>query len=87
MSTEPIIMKPFGAKAHNFIMRDPKYDKKYTIADGSVRSSKTFMVDAKTIVQYSRYDVGGKRFIAGVSKDSIMRNMLLDLFAIAGKDN
>ena len=80
-------MQPFGKKAHDFIMREPKYDKKYTIADGSVRSSKTFMVDAKTIVQYSRYEVGGKRFIAGVSKDSIMRNMLLDLFAIAGKDN
>ena len=81
---EPI-MRPFGRKAHNFITRHPKRDKKYTVAEGSVRSSKTFMADAKLIVQYSQYDVPGKRFIAGVSKDSVMRNMLLDLFAIVGR--
>jgi PBSX family phage terminase large subunit len=80
-------MKPFGRKAHNFIMRDPKLDRKYTIAEGSVRSSKTMMINAKTIVQYSRYEVAGKRIIAGVSKDSVMRNMLIDLFAVVGKDN
>jgi len=81
------IMKPFGEKAWNFITREPKYDKKYTILEGSVRSSKTFTIDAKTIVQYSQYEVPGKRFIGGVSKDSVHRNMLLDLFAIAGRDN
>jgi hypothetical protein len=84
---ETRIVKPFGVKAHRFIMRDPRLDKKYTILEGSVRSSKTFTIDVKTIVQYSRYEVPGKRFIAGVSKDAVMRNMLLDLFAIAGREN
>lgn len=83
---EPVF-KPFGAKANKFILRPPSQDRKYTIAEGSVRSSKTFMADAKTIVQYSRYDVPGKRFIAGLSKDSVHRNMLLDIFAVAGPGN
>ena len=81
------VMRPFGLKAYNFIMRDPKHDRKYTVLEGAVRSSKTFCIDAKTIVQYSRYDVPGKRFIAGVSKDAVMRNMLIDLFAVAGRDD
>jgi PBSX family phage terminase large subunit len=80
-------MLPFGAKSHRFIIRRPEDDKRYTILTGSVRSSKTFTVDAKTLVQYSNWDVSGKRVIAGVSKDSIMRNMLLDLFSIASRDS
>ena len=78
------VMRPFGRKSWNFIMRDPTKDRKYTILVGSVRSAKTFTVDAKTIVQYSRYDVPGKRFIAGLSKDAVHRNMLIDLETIAG---
>ena len=87
MSNEPLLIKPFGKKAHDFVMRPAALDKKYTIAEGSVRSSKTFMADAKLVVQYSQYEVPGKRFIAGLSKDSIMRNMLLDLFTIASREN
>lgn len=82
-----VVMKPFGRKAHSFIMRHPSRDRKYTIAEGSVRSSKTFMADAKLIVQYSQYEVPGKRFIAGVSKDTVQRNMLLDLFSVVGREN
>lgn len=82
-----VVMKPFGRKAHNFIMRPPSRDRKYTIAEGSVRSSKTFMSDAKLIVQYSQYNVPGKRFIAGISKDTVQRNMLLDLFSVVGREN
>lgn len=82
-----IIIKQFGRKAHTFIARHPSLDRKYTIAEGSVRSSKTFMSDVKLISQYSQYDVPGKRFIAGVSKDSVHRNMLIDLFAIVGREN
>ena len=82
-----VIVKPFGKKSRDFIMRDPAKDRKYTILEGSVRSSKTFTIDAKTIVQYSRYDVAGKRFIAGISKDTVHRNMLIDLAEIAGQGN
>jgi len=64
------VMRPFGRKSWDFIMREPAKDHKYTILVGSVRSAKTFTVDAKTIVQYSRYDVPGKRFIGGLSKDA-----------------
>ncbi len=85
--TDSIVMRRFGRKAHDFIMRSPIQDARYTILEGSVRSSKTFTVDAKTLVQYSRYEVPGKRFIAGVSKDTVHRNMLIDLFAIAGRSN
>lgn len=81
------IIKPFGKKARDFILRSPSKDKRYTILEGSVRSSKTYTIDAKTIVQYSQYDVPGKRFIAGVSKDTVHRNMLIDIAAIAGQGN
>lgn len=84
---ETPVMKRFGRKAHDFIMRHPSRDRKYTILVGAVRSSKTFTIDAKTIVQYSQYNVPGKRFIAGVSKDTVHRNMLLDLFTIVGQGN
>ena len=81
------IMRPFGHKARTFIVRHPSNDKRYTILEGSVRSSKTFTIDAKTIVQYSQYDVPGKRFIAGVSKDTVNRNMLVDIASIVGTGN
>lgn len=82
-----MLVKRFGRKAHDFITRHPSRDRKYTIAEGSVRSSKTFMSDVKLIRQYSLYDVPGKRFIAGVSKDTVHRNMLIDLFTIVGQAN
>ncbi len=83
------LIKPFGRKAHDFIMREPRYDKRITLAEGSVRSSKTFMMDAKTIVQLSRYQLpaNAKRFMTGATKQTFYRNVLLDLFVIAGKDN
>jgi PBSX family phage terminase large subunit len=84
------IIKPFGRKAHGFIIRRPEHDRRYTILVGSVRSSKTFALDAKTIVQLSNYDripSNAKRFMVGATKQTLYRNVLLDLFAIAGKDN
>ena len=81
------VMKPFGEKAHKFIMRPASEDKRYTILEGSVRSSKTFALDAKTIVQLSRYDVAGKRLMTGATKQTLYRNVLLDLFAVAGREN
>ena len=82
-----VIMRPFGRKAHNWIMTPPELDKRYTVLEGAVRSSKTFAVTAKTIVQYSRYKVGGKRVICGTSKATVHRNILMDLESIVGREN
>ena len=78
------IMKPFGKKSRDFILRSPAEDRRYTVLQGAVRSSKTFTVTAKMIVQYSRYEVGGKRIICGTSKATVHRNILMDLEAIVG---
>jgi len=81
------IFKPFGYKAHNFIKRNPAEDKKYTLLEGSVRSSKTFAVDAKLILKLCAYDVQGKRVICGATKQTVYKNMLLDIFQVVGKKN
>lgn len=84
-----LIMKPFGRKSHDFIMREPQYDKRYTLAIGSVRSAKTFTLDAKTIVQLCRYQIppNAKRLMTGATKQTLYRNVLIDLFNIAGQSN
>lgn len=81
------IFKPFGYKAHNFIKRAPELDKKYTLLEGSVRSSKTFAVDAKLILRLCSYKVSGKRVICGATKQTVYKNMLLDIFQVVGKRN
>jgi PBSX family phage terminase large subunit len=81
------IFKPFGYKAHTFIKRHPSQDKKYTLLEGSVRSSKTFAVDAKLILQLCNYKVPGKRVICGATKQTVYKNMLLDIFQVVGKKN
>jgi len=86
-ATSNAVMKPFGRKSHAFIMREPQFDKRYTLLEGSVRSSKTFTLDAKTIVQLCRYEVPGKRIMTGATKQTLYRNVLLDLFEIAGREN
>jgi hypothetical protein len=88
MSVEAV-MRPFGRKAHEFIMREPQHDKKHTLLIGSVRSSKTFAVDAKTIVQLSRYPLppNAKRIMSGTTKQTFYRNVLIDLSTIVGQGN
>ncbi len=81
------LVRPFGKKSRAFILRDPAQDRRYTVLEGAVRSAKTFTMDAKTIVQYSRYEVPGKRFIGGISKDTVHRNMLVDIASIVGQGN
>lgn len=81
------IFKPFGYKAHNFIKRAPELDKKYTLLEGSVRSSKTFAIDAKLILRLCTYKVQGKRVICGATKQTVYKNMLLDIFQVVGKKN
>lgn len=85
-----IMMKRFGEKAHEFIMRDPKHDKKHTLLVGSVRSSKTFTAHlAKNIVQLTQYPIpmNAKRIMSGSTKQTFYRNVLLDLQSIVGKEN
>ena len=81
------IFKPFGVKAHTFITRHPNNDTKYTLLEGSVRSSKTWAVNAKIILQLCKYMVSGKRVILGVTKQTVYKNILLDIFSVIGKDN
>jgi PBSX family phage terminase large subunit len=90
MSSDAAIFKPFGRKSWNFIMRSPEQDKRYTVLVGSVRSSKTFTLTAKTIVQYSRYDAlppNAKRLLTGATKQTLFRNVLGDLFNAVGREN
>lgn len=81
------LFKPFGPKAHAFVTRPVHKDKKYTLLEGSVRSSKTFAVDAKLISQLCLYPVAGKRIICGATKQTIYKNLLLDIFTVVGKKN
>lgn len=82
----PVFLK-FGTKAHAFVKRHPKFDKKYTLLEGSVRSGKTFAIDAKLICHLNVYNVRGKRIICGATKQSVYKNILLDIFAVVGKKN
>ncbi len=89
LAPEDRLVKPFGVKAHDFIMRDPARDRRYTFLIGSVRSSKTFALSAKQIVQLSRYKLppNAKRLMTGATKQTLYRNCLIDLFNIAGRGN
>jgi len=77
----------FGAKAHKFINRHPSQDKKYTLLEGSVRSGKTFAIDAKILAKLCLYKVAGKRVICGATKQTVYKNILLDIFQVVGKNN
>lgn len=83
-------MQRFGRKAHEFIVRDPRHDKKHTLLVGSVRSSKTFTAHlAKNIVQLTQYAIpmNAKRIMSGSTKQTFYRNVLIDLQSIVGKEN
>lgn len=77
---------PFGEKAHNFAFRHPSQDKRITILEGAVRSSKTWATIIKILV-LCKYDVPGQRLITGTSKATIKANILSDLFEIIGEKN
>lgn len=81
------VFNEFGAKAHRFVKRHPSLDKKYTLLEGSVRSGKTFAVDAKLIIHLCAYNIQGKRIICGATKQSVYKNILLDVFSVVGKKN
>ena len=79
-------LRSFGPKAHEFVFRPPSQDKRITILEGSVRSSKTWQQIVKCVI-LCKYEVEGERLIIGLSKASIKSNILNDLFDIVGNRN
>ena len=76
----------FGPKAERFAMRPPEFDRPINILEGAVRSGKTWCLHTKAIYG-SNYQVGGRKIITGVSKQSVYNNVLSDLFNILGPRN
>lgn len=77
---------PFGKKARTFARRYPSLDRRITILEGSVRSSKTWAMLAK-FPSLCHYKVDGHRVITGVSKQTIYQNVLSDIFDVLGPSN
>lgn len=76
---------PFGPKSARFIRRPPEQDALLNILSGSVRSSKTWTVNAKLIGRLaSGWWPGGIGLITGNSKQTVKNNILNDLFATVG---
>jgi len=69
-----------------FIKRTPQQDAWLNILEGSVRSGKTWAMIPK-LLQLNKYRVSGLRVILGVSKSSLYRNILSDLFRFLGPNN
>ena len=78
---------PFGEKANRFISRDPIYDAKINILEGSIRSSKTWALNVKLLRWLCKYRVAGKRIFTGVSKQAVYDHVLCDLFEMIGEKN
>jgi PBSX family phage terminase large subunit len=76
----------FGPKAGRFAMRPPELDRPINILEGAVRSGKTWSLHPKALYCCD-YDVGGRKILTGVSKQSIYNNVLSDLFDIVGPRN
>lgn len=71
----------WSPKAKSFILREPRLETWITVLNGSVRSGKTWAVNAKLIRKLIKYQVGGMRVLLGKSKSSVYDNMLRDLFS------
>ena len=76
----------FGPRAERFAMRPPRHDRPINILEGAVRSGKTWSLHPKALYCCD-YNVGGRKIITGVSKQSIYNNVLQDLFDIVGPRN
>jgi PBSX family phage terminase large subunit len=76
----------FGPRLERFAMRPPERDCPINILEGAVRSGKTWSLHPKAIYCCD-YQVGGKKLITGVSKQSVYNNVLSDLFDIVGVRN
>lgn len=80
-------MASFSRKSKDFIKRHPKRDAFINMLEGSVRSSKTWTMIPKIIYKLVPYDVPGDRIIFGVSKETIYKNVLNELFNFVGNEN
>jgi PBSX family phage terminase large subunit len=69
-----------------FLARDPSEDAFQNYLIGSVRSGKTWTMMVKLLL-LCKYPVAGRRLIIGHSKDTLMRNVLTDLFSLVGTKN
>lgn len=78
------VLKP---KAREFVRRHPAQDKRYTWLVGAVRSTKTVTLSLKQLRQLLTYPVGGRRFMFGSTKQTLYRNVLMDLLETVGADN
>jgi PBSX family phage terminase large subunit len=67
-------------------MRPPEDDWSINILEGAVRSGKTWCLHPKALYCCC-YNVGGRKIITGVSKQSVHNNVLHDLFEIVGSRN
>jgi PBSX family phage terminase large subunit len=73
----------FGTRAEPFAVRPPEQDCPINILEGAVRSGKTWCLHPKALY-CCRYEVGGRKIITGVSKQTVYNNVLTDLFDIVG---
>lgn len=76
----------FGAKALDFLDRPIEQDARITILHGSVRSGKTAVCHPKWL-DYIHRGPKGLLAMTGVSKQTLKRNVLNDLFDTVGRAN
>lgn len=76
----------FGKRAERFALRPPEEDWAINILEGAVRSGKTWCLHPKALY-CCEYNVGGRKIITGVSKQSVYNNVLSDLFNLVGTRN
>jgi hypothetical protein len=67
-------------------MRPLEEDCPINILEGAVRSGKTWSLIPK-ILYGCAYNVGGRKIITGVSKQSVYNNVLVDIFDWIGPKN
>lgn len=73
----------YGPRLRRFAYTPPEKDKSKNILYGSVRSGKNFALFPKMLYA-CRSQVPGWRLITGVTKETIFRNVLCDLFNLIG---
>jgi len=76
----------YGFRAERFSMRPLEKDYRINILEGAVRSGKTWCLIPK-ILRACGYNVGGRKILTGVSKQTVYNNVLVDLFAWIGPEN
>lgn len=73
-------MHNFSPKASRFIQRPPEKDKFITVLSGSIRSTKTWTLSSKQLFKLNRYNVKGLRLLIGQTKQTVLDNVLRDIF-------